>query len=224
VSTWFDESIRCPHCELEQVARLAHGVHVARAPEVRDQVLARTFHAVTCSGCAGAFVAQRPLIYTDIDRKHWIQVALEDERPRWPELEAAVMTVFERAFTGSPLARDIAERMKVRLVFGLEDLREKLVIWAANLDDAVIECLKVELIRRDPALLRSRLVVDTIGTDGTLSIRADGQRVLIIDGTTVTQFESDPRLPTRFPELFGGTYVCLDRLTGHRYRWAEPQP
>jgi len=222
MSTWFEEQVTCPHCNTEQTARLAHGVHVTRAPEIRDQLFARTFHAVTCRFCAKVFVAQRPLLYTDIDRRHWIQVALEIERPRWPELEKATDAIYERAFTGSPLARELSERMKIRLVFGLEELREKLVIWNANLSDAAMECLKIDLVRREPALAHSRLIVDRVAPDHAMLIRVDGARTIAVDAATVEQFDDDRRLETRFPELFGGRYVAFGRLTGHRYRWAEP--
>jgi hypothetical protein len=221
MSTWFDEPVRCPACALEQTARLAHGVHIARAPEIRDQIFARTFHAITCRGCAHVFVAQRPLIYTDMDRKHWIQVVLPEERARWPEYEVAVDDVFARAFIGSPLARELADRMRRRLVFGLEALREKLVVWAANLDDRAIECVKLELVRREPALAHATLIVDAIAADHALTLRV-GERTIAVDGALVEAFDADRRLPARFPELFGGRYVAFDRLLGPRYRWAEP--
>jgi hypothetical protein len=222
MSTWFEESVRCPRCELDQTALLAHGVHVARAPEIRDQLFARTFHAITCKGCGAVFVAQRELIYTDMDRKHWIHVALDEQRARWPELEELVDASFTRAFTGSPLARELSERMKRRLVFGLEELREKLVIWAANLDDAAMECLKIELVRREPLLAHCRLIVDEVAADHSLTIRVDADRVVRVDGDTVNQFDEDLRLKGRFPELFGGRYVALHRLTGPRYRRVDP--
>lgn len=222
MSTWFPEPVRCPHCDHEQEARLAHGVHAVRAPEVRDQIFARTFHAITCAACGRTFVAQRPLVYTDTERKHWIHVALVEQRARWPELEDQTEEVFERAFTGSPLAREIAERMKVRLVFGLDELREKLVIWQSNLDDRAVECLKFELIRRDPALAHAHLVVDAVAADRTLTVRVDRDRALSVEGALVERFDDDARLPARFPELFGGHYVSVKRLLGPRYRWAEP--
>lgn len=219
MSTWFEEPIRCPHCAVEQSARLAHGVHVARAPEVRDQILARTFHAITCRGCGRSFIAQRPLIYTDMDRRHWVQVVLSEERVRWPEYENAVDEIFARAFTGSPLVRELQERMKVRLVFGLDALREKLVLWRASLDDRAIECMKLELVRREPALARADLVVDRV-EDGAVIVRVDGVRELVARG--VAEWDDDPRLVSRFPELFGGRYVSFHRLLGPRYKWAEP--
>jgi CpXC protein len=221
MSTWFEESVCCPLCSLEQNARLAKGLHVARAPEVRDQIFARTLHAITCRGCSSVFVVQRPLIYTDMERKHWLQVVMPDERIRWPEYERAVDAIYDRAFTGSPLARELSERMRIRLVFGLEELREKLVLWAANLDDRAIECMKLDLVRREPALARSSLLVDSVSTTHAL-VRVDGSRVIEIDRSAVEQFDADTRLPARFPELFGGRYVALDRLLGPRYRWAEP--
>ena len=136
---------------------------------------------------------------------------------------AANAALFERAFTGAPLARELADRVKRRLVFGLEELREKLVIWAANLDDAAVECVKLDLIARDPALARARLIVDAIDRDHALMIRVDGAPALRVDGDTMDRFDHDRGLADRFPELFGGRYVALHRLTGARYRWVEPR-
>jgi len=189
-------------------------------------LFARTFHRVECPSCRFAFTAQRPLIYTDMERKHWVQVALPIERPRWPELEPMADEVFERAFVGSPLAADLRDGFKRRLVFGLEELREKLVIWRAALDDATVECLKVHAISREPELSRETLVVDAV-VDGALHIAVGDaetaeRRVLVLPAELVEQFHDDARLPERFPELFGGRFVSIHRLLGHRYKQAAP--
>jgi len=224
MSTWFDEEINCPECNAAFTARLAHGVHASRAPEVRDMLFARTFHRVDCPKCKLAFTAQRSLIYTDMERKHWIHVALPIERPRWPELEQVADEVFERGFVGSPLAAELRDGFKRRLVFGLEELREKLVIWRAALDDATVECLKIHAISRDAMLARATLVVDAV-VDGALRITVEdtGERRMIeIPAELVEQFHDDARLPDRFPELFGGRFVSTHRLLGHRYKPAAP--
>ena len=221
MSTWFPESVTCPACGHRQEARLARGVHAVRAPEVREQLFARTFHRVVCDACAHSFTAGRAFIYTDTDRKHWVQVAPANERMRWPEYETATDQLFDRAMTGSPLTHELRDGFTVRVVFGLEELREKLVVWQANLDDAVVECLKVTVLRDRPALARAHLVVDSV-PDGALDIVADDRERLTVPRELVTSFHRDERLPERFPELFGGRYVSTFRLLGPRYRWAEP--
>ena len=222
MSTWFPETVTCPTCHHEQEARLARGVHAARAPEVREQVFARTFHCVTCERCAQAFTAGRAFVYTDTDRKHWVQVAPADQRVRWPEYETVTDRLFDRAMTGSPLTHELREGFTVRVVFGLEALREKLVVWQANLDDAIVECLKVRLVRDRPALARALLVVDAVA-DGALTVVADGSERITIPSQLVAQFHrDDDRLRARFPELFSGRFVSTFRLLGPRYRWTEP--
>ena len=222
MSTWFDEEVSCASCSTRFTARLAHGVHATRAPEARDMLFARTFHRVTCPHCAGSFTAQRSLVYTDMDRKQWLQVARLDERPRWPELEQLTDAVVDRAFTGSPLAAELRDGLKRRLVFGLEELREKLVIWRAALDDAVVECLKCHAMSKEPDLSRARSIMVDEVVDGGLRLVVDGERVLEIPATVVDAFHDDARLPARFPELFGGRFVSIYRLLGQRYKWAEP--
>ncbi|MCW5806551.1 MAG: hypothetical protein KIT31_29570 [Deltaproteobacteria bacterium] len=222
MSTWFEELVPCPACGREVRAKLAYGAHVARAPEVRAQVLERSFHRATCA-CGEVFRARRGVVYTDVDRRQWIQVSLEEERPIWPELEVATGALFERAFTGAPAAAELAEGMRVRLVFGYEELREKLVVWAAALDDAVVECLKLRAIERDPSLAATPLVVERV-TGGALVFEPAGREPFTIPAAAVDAAHADMRLPPRFPELFGGRYVALHRLLGPRYRPAPDPP
>lgn len=228
MSTWFEEAVTCPACGLEQTARLARGIHVSRAPEARDQVFDRTFHRVTCKGCSTRFVAKRPLVYTDMDRKHWLQVALADERPRWPELEVLADQVFERAFTGSPLAEAQRDGFKVRLVFGMEEVREKLVIWRAGLDDAIVEAVKLQMFVGEPRLSRAhRFLVDAIDDRGARAICFDADdrptRTIDVPRALLDKAHDDFEHMRRYlPELFGGRFVSTHRLLGHRYRWVAP--
>jgi len=222
MSTWFDETVACPQCKTSIAARLARGIHASRAPEVRGQILDRTFHQVKCHACGHVFTAGRAFVYTDSDRKHWVSVAPPNERVRWPEYEAATDALFDRAMTGSPLTHVIREGYTLRVVFGLEELREKLVIWSANLDDAVVECLKVHAISKQPELSRAEwITVDRVGGDG-IELLVDRERRIALDRGLVDAFHDDERLRGRFPELFGGRFVSLFRLLGPRYRWAEP--
>lgn len=220
MSTWFDEAVACPACGLEQIAKLARGIHVARAPEAREQVFDRSFHRVVCKQCNTRFVAKRPLIYTDMDRKHWVHVAMPHEEPRWRDLERVAVDVFDGAFVGSPLAAALRDGFRVRLVFGMEELREKLVIWRAGFDDATLECAKLQMISRDPALATAdKLLVEQIGERGAELVLLDSNESPL-GMTTIprhlleAQRDDVDRLRRYLPELFGGGFVSWRRMSG----------
>jgi hypothetical protein len=227
VSTWFDEELRCPACGALVKARLARGVHVARAPQVRNDVLDRRFHRVDCPSCTTSFDAGQALVYTDFDRGHWVHVGAPAELARWPEIEATARDTFTRAFLGAPQVRPLVTTFRFRVVFDVESLREKLVLWAAGLDDAVIECVKLIAIRGDASLARpgTRLLVDAVLDSHTLIIVAKHRRSthqVTIPSVIVDDAHRDiARLETRFPELFGEGYVSIDRLLGPRYEPAR---
>ena len=67
--------------------------------------------------------------------------------------------------------KDYAAGFFVRTVFGVEELREKLVIHEAGFDDFLVEILKMELLSRHPELLERGVVtvrVDKFQDDGSL--------------------------------------------------------
>jgi hypothetical protein len=60
--------------------------------------------------------------------------------------------------------RERVASFRVRLVFGYDELREKVVLADAGLDDIAVECLKLLAIRHDPSLFgfADRLLVRSV--------------------------------------------------------------
>jgi len=58
VSTWAVHTVRC-RCGVTTEAQLADGLHISRLPEVRERIIAGTFHNVACSGCKEVSVVHR---------------------------------------------------------------------------------------------------------------------------------------------------------------------
>ncbi|HEV7556243.1 MAG TPA: CpXC domain-containing protein [Kofleriaceae bacterium] len=151
MSTWFAEQLACT-CGHEFTARLARGIHASRVPQVREQILRNELHVITCPACGAIADIHRDLTYADFDRFHWVRVARPDELDAWAALEAASLAQFTRIVaSGAPLVAELAERFRVRIVFDLDELRERLILWDAGLDDAVIECVKLRCLREPPA-------------------------------------------------------------------------
>lgn len=222
MSTWETRSIPCPRCSVVATMRIAAGVHIARVPEVREQILANRFHRFTCAGCRESTQIETELVYTDFPRHHWIHVAPPDELGRWRDHEARLAHDVARAFDlGSPLAHPLADGLRVRLVFGIVALREKLVIWDAGLDDGLVECVKVRAFASDPELAApgSRLLVEDVAGD---SLRlawfaSAGDRGPVRRFATPPVWLADTdrdraSLAARFPELFGSGFVSVARL------------
>ena len=222
MSTWTDDVIACPACGAEQRVRIALGAHVSRAPEVRDDVLARRLHRMACA-CGARSELRSTFEYSDFERGQLLLVAPPDRLEAWRSLEAQLRRSVHRAFElGSPHAQRFGDGLRARMVFGLEELREKLVVWSRGFDDALIECIKLRAWRSDPMLAapHSCLVVDRVTDDDALvcwwfARPADlaPARAIELPGAWAHDAERDRgSLAARFPELFTGGFVSVNRL------------
>lgn len=165
MSTWDDVTVACPFCAHSFQVQIASGLHISRLPHIRERILDGELHRFDCPACSRRIEVRRPIIYADFDRGDWIEVWPAQELARWPELATKCAASHRRAFErGAPMLRAHAERFRVRIVFGYDELREKLLVWDARLDDLSIECLKLVAIRHDPSIFgeRDRILVSEI--------------------------------------------------------------
>jgi len=223
MSTFYTRQIACPGCRAPIDAWLARGVHATRRTDLRDEIFARTFHRCTCAACDARLEIEQHLVYTDFDLHHWIYVATERDRPEWPQWEARLRSDVAHVFSDhSPLVHGVGDLLRSRVVVGYEELREKLVLWRAGLDDALVECIKVRALADEPALATagSRLVVDRVEPDDRLVLLwfADGaatdpQREIALRSSWLADTDRDrASLMSRFDELFHGGYVSFRRI------------
>jgi hypothetical protein len=150
VSRFRKRGCDCPRCGTAAELVVAISVNGGHDAELRDAILGDRFQFFTCEQCGACAVAESPLIYTDFGRREWIGMfprAWAEDRRRW---ERATVELFEQNLAGpgaSPPARRLAIGFRVRVVFGMDALREKLTCFAAGLDDAVVEALKLHAMR-----------------------------------------------------------------------------
>ena len=175
MGTWRDCLSSCPSCGIDVEVRLLDGIDTGRVPWAREAILERTLHQFRCDGCGQKLDVETSNVYTDFPRGHYI--ALEPEGGDWRALSQQHRQAFDQAFLfGPPVAREIGRSLVHRLVFGLEALREKLVIWDAGLDDRVVETLKATALE---GAVGQRLRLLTVLSGGHLLFRrflSDGER------------------------------------------------
>jgi hypothetical protein len=235
VSTLYTTAFRCPDCGAALDVRVADSLNANRLPEARQWVLDRTLFQKPCA-CGRMVTAIHPFLYADFEHGLWIQVLPEDQRPTYHATEADVLAAYRVAFDparGPNFISALGALVAPRVVYGYEELREKIVAADAQLDDALVEAFKLELLVGQPELPRSGVALLTLDAvdDRTLSFRAYGfppggpGEILGEIGVARTLYaalaERAAAVRDSYPALFGGVYVNVQRYRFERLVAAE---
>ena len=150
MSTFVKIEVACPACGTAADRMVATSINASRSPEWREAILAGRFQRFACarSGCGEVVTPLLPFPYLDFHRKQYVGVFPHGDESRWWEHEREPEGAYERNLgaLAPPVARPIGEDMVVRTVFGLDALREKIVVLDAGVDDALVEALKLRLL------------------------------------------------------------------------------
>ena len=204
-------------------------INAERHPHLRDALLERTLHQFQCGACGAALAVEKKLAYIDLPRRQFYSVAPErdraDERALAEDAVAAWHLAFGDQAPVSVGAMFDTGRFHVRLCFGLEELREKVVAGEAGLDDLALEVLKAQLMAGNTewAELGVRtLRLDHVEPDGRLAFlleRATEPPTVLDVGLLVERARHDQlaaapwrELLTSYPGIASGPHVSILRL------------
>lgn len=206
-----NHELQCTCGEIVQ-AQVVESLNAVNHPELRDEVMDRALHVFACGYCGATQMLEHPFLYVDFDRRQLIGVYRVDDLTRARECAEHVMEVYcQRLRDDAPeLVRERAKEFLVRVVFGYEELREKLVADDAGLSDLVLEALKIELIAGD----------ERIRAAGVVTLRLDA-----VTGAGDLTFIGDWMVPPRVPlevsvpraaydEVAAGRATLLERIPG----------
>lgn len=154
MSTTSTRRVHCPDCGAEQDILVVESANVQRFPDFRVQLLARTFMRFSCAACSNRFVIEHEMLYTDLERRQFFGVFPRAEASRFSQCEELIEATYRQAFVDeSPhVIRVSLDNCVRRVVFGYEQLREKVVCFEAGLDDHIVEAIKLGIGDADPAL------------------------------------------------------------------------
>lgn len=223
-----DRKLTCPHCQHQEVHTVALSIDAEHGGDQVQQIMDGTFQRFACASCGKSYRADGPLMYLDFDEKRWVGVFPEPEEARWWKLEREPALAFERNIleNAPPMVREWAPGFEIRAVFGLENLREKLVAWGAKIDDRLLEAYKLALLRSmGPYQLgpAARPRLRAVRADGTLEFEVprpgegEGDPVRLAK-VAIERRELDRVASNReewapvIAEVSSGPYVDLGRL------------
>ena len=126
-----EDSIICPECGHEQELHVIPSVNVTLDPDMKDKVLSGDIFLFTCEKCGFTGFAGYPFIYEDKETNGGFLIYLE------PECEDR-----EVGIDGDVADQVLLQNMTMRLVTTVNELKEKVFIFEAGLDDRIIELFK----------------------------------------------------------------------------------
>lgn len=224
----FPYVVQCS-CGAAITANLADGVNASRTPEIRKEILEGRFHKVGCASCGRIVTAEKSFFYTDLDRSTYIQVKPRQDR----HLSKTVSHGLDNALQYVPETMAPSSGRNVRVVFGMAELREKLLAQDLGLDDIGVEYLKVLALNEHPFLMqrpRLRLMLDGATSDELQFVAAfdlDGQQFRLgVPLSAAREVATDRAFLKSWATEAGLGYANLDE-GGDRWvnmwRWS-PQP
>jgi hypothetical protein len=149
LSVFETQRITCPACREQMEFEVVYSLNADLRPDLRLAILDRSFQRETCPTCQAAFRLDPELTYLDLGRNQWIATFPLVRLGQWAALEEFASATFQRAFgSQAPVpARALGRNLRCRVTFGWAALREKLVLFENNFDDANLEILKTILMR-----------------------------------------------------------------------------
>lgn len=145
-------NVPCPACHRLVEFNAVYSVNADRRPDLRDAIMKNSFQRKACPSCQETFRLDPELHYFDAGRGQWIAVFPAGRLGDWAELEQRAKDVFDQSFgpNAGAMAQSIGAELRARVTFGWAGLREKLLAEEEELDDAVLELLKMTILRSLP--------------------------------------------------------------------------
>ncbi|HJJ27407.1 MAG TPA: CpXC domain-containing protein [Methanocorpusculum sp.] len=127
-----EDSVVCPVCGHEQELRIIPSVNATLDPDMREKVLSGEIFLFTCEKCGFKGFAGYPFIYEDKETNGGFLIYLE------PDCEDRVVGI-----DGDVADQILLQNITMRLVTTINELKEKIFVFEAGLDDRVLELFKM---------------------------------------------------------------------------------
>ncbi|MCB9762285.1 MAG: CpXC domain-containing protein [Alphaproteobacteria bacterium] len=155
MSTFHPRTIRCPACGATTTRMIAVSINGPRRPDVVDAAKAGVFQRFTCTQCGAGYQVDHPMVYLDFEKGLWIAMYPARWEQSWRHYENEPRDDWRRNMivNAPPLVRSMSGKFRIRAVFGLDALGDKLACLDGGLDDVFLELLKLDLMRSTQGLV-----------------------------------------------------------------------
>lgn len=131
MSNRITKKVCCPHCAEEVPTGMWSSIHAESSPELRTQILEETLFDWRCPACGYEAQLVYPCLYHDKERRFLLYIAPGCE-------DSAQQVDVEAEFPQ-------LKSLRKRIVITPASLKEKILIFEADLDDRAVELVKLAL-------------------------------------------------------------------------------
>lgn len=138
----------CPSCEAPLQFEAVSSMNPTRRPELKAAIMDHSLQRTPCN-CGASVRLEPTLSYLDPENALWIVARPYPDLGDWKNQEQAAQALFDQALGAEApgVAQEIGAGMSPRVVFGWPALREKVLARDLGLDEVVLECMKLALMR-----------------------------------------------------------------------------
>lgn len=199
--------VECGRCAAVYSATRVESANPTRHPPFLAQLLDRSFLRSECPVCGHTQWNESAMLWTDLPGRLCACVRPPAERRNWRALEVEARAVLGGVFTGEgpPMVQAFGPQVHIRVVFGLEELREKVICRLHHLDDRVVEVLKLPLVDTERG---EGPTLEAADEHGLTLVRA-GERIEVSGGEYVAAARSG--WEDEYPGLAMGNWVHWGR-------------
>jgi len=129
-------------------------VNADRRPDLREDILSDRFQDIECEACQEGFRLQPQFNYLDVGRGQWIAAMQADRMRTHLQVEDEAALLFSESYgdNAPAAAQQVGKDLKMRVTFGWPAVREKLLLREHDLDDVVVEMMKLHILRSVPSV------------------------------------------------------------------------
>ena len=166
------EPITCPNCKTEQKIKVWESVDIAKSPKEKAKIISGEFFQFKCKKCDFSAPLAYNCLYSDIENKMliWLIPELTDE-------------VKDKLTTAETLKGDNEHPTNdyiYRIVTTPNELKEKIMINDAGLDDRVVELLKMVYMSQLTTLTGDKTIAEEAITEMYLDIQDEDKYSFVI--------------------------------------------
>ena len=136
------EKLTCPYCNKTSTVDVYQTVNVTIDPELREKVFNKELFTFTCPLCGKQAILDMPLLYNDMDKQFLIQMCPSEEY-------AKGFCINNHGIDAMP--KWAKDGYRFRAVVGLNDLKEKILVFEAGLNDIAVDLFKHLMLSSDNA-------------------------------------------------------------------------